>query len=82
MKKVFALLLALCMIFALVACGGAPAANNDEKVIKIGVFEPASGDSASGGKKETLGIQFANAECPTVEINGENVKYIFCISIS
>ncbi len=41
-----------------------------EKVIKIGVFEPASGDSASGGKKETLGIQYANQETPSVEVNG------------
>jgi len=47
-----------------------PAASGD-KVIKIGVFEPASGDSASGGKKEMLGMQYANAETPTVEIGGE-----------
>lgn len=52
------------------ASSGTPAPAGD-KVIKIGVFEPASGDSASGGKKETLGIQFANSETPTVEIGGE-----------
>ena len=44
-----------------------PAGNN---VIKIGVFEPTSGDSASGGKKEMLGMQFANSETPTVEAGG------------
>ncbi len=38
--------------------------------IVIGVFEPASGDSASGGKKEMLGMQYANAETPTVEVGG------------
>ena len=48
----------------------APAASGD-KVIKIGVFEPASGDNGAGGKQETLGIQYANQECPTVEIGGE-----------
>ena len=48
-----------------------PAAPAGDKVIKIGVFEPASGDSASGGKKEMLGMQFANAETPTVEVGGE-----------
>lgn len=79
MKKVIALALALVMVFALCACGGssnssnAPAAS-DEKVLKIGVFEPASGDSASGGKKEILGMQYANAETPTVDINGETYK--------
>ena len=44
------------------------------KVIRIGVFEPATGDSASGGKKEMLGIQYANSKTPTVEINGETYK--------
>ena len=45
-----------------------------DKVIKIGVFEPASGDSASGGKKEMLGMQFANSETPTVELGGETYQ--------
>ena len=77
MKKVIALALALVMVFALCACGGGSAnapADSDEKVLKIGVFEPASGDSASGGKKEILGMQYANAETPTVDINGESYK--------
>ena len=52
------------------ASSGTPAPAGD-KVIKIGVFEPTSGDSASGGKKELLGMQYANAETPTVEIGGE-----------
>ena len=80
MKKVFALALALVMILALCACGSQPAASSsapaassgssDANVVKIGVFEPASGDSASGGKKEMLGMQFANSETPKVEIGG------------
>ena len=75
MKKIVALLLVLCMMLSLVACGsGEKAAANEEKVVKIGVFEPSSGDSASGGKKEILGMQFANAETPTVEVNGETYK--------
>ena len=89
MKKALALILALCMVFALAACGGtpAPAPETDtptapgtdapatgDKVIKIGVFEPASGDSASGGKKEMLGMQYANSETPTVDINGETYQ--------
>ena len=45
-----------------------------DKVVKIGVFEPSTGDSASGGKKEMLGMQYANAETPTVEIGGETYQ--------
>ena len=36
------------------------------KVVKIGVFEPASGDNGAGGKQETLGVQYANKVQPTV----------------
>ncbi len=90
MKKIIALLLVLCMSFALLAgCGGstesaapessapessAPESSAPEagdKVVKIGVFEPATGDSASGGKKEMLGMQYANSITPTVEVGGE-----------
>ena len=75
MKKIVALLLVLCMMLSLVACGSKEqAAESGEKVVKIGVFEPSSGDSASGGKKEILGMQFANSETPTVEVNGETYK--------
>ena len=82
MKKFFALLLSLAMVLSLAACGSgnnAPAASGSaaasgDKVIKIGVFEPASGDSASGGKKEILGMQYANSETPTVELNGETYQ--------
>ena len=55
------------------ASTGSSAAAGD-KVIKIGVFEPATGDSASGGKKEMLGMQFANAEAPTVTVGGEEYQ--------
>lgn len=77
MKKILAMILALCMVFALCACGAKSSAS-DSNVIKIGVFEPSTGDSASGGKKEILGMQFANYECPTVDINGKtyNVELV------
>lgn len=49
------------------------------KVVKIGVFEPASGDNGAGGKQETLGMQYANFVTPTVEIAGEtyNVELVY-----
>ncbi len=92
MKKFLALILALIMVLALCACGSsAPAASDapadaeapaasGEKVVKIGVFEPTTGDSASGGKKEVLGMQFANSETPTVDINGETYKVELVLS--
>ena len=46
-------------------------ADTGDKIVKIGVYEPASGDNGAGGKQETLGIQYANKVQPTVEINGE-----------
>ena len=78
MKKFLAMVLALIMALSLVACGqqGGDAQQGDDsasgdKVIKIGVFEPLSGDSASGGKKELLGMQYANSETPTIDLNGD-----------
>ena len=72
MKKIIALVLILCMALSLCACGGKT--GDQEKVVRIGVFEPSTGDSASGGKKEILGMQYAHSETPTVEINGETYK--------
>ena len=78
MKKFFAMLLALAMVLSLAACGGgneaasgSGSAASGDKVVKIGVFEPQTGDNGGGGKKEILGMQYANTVQPTVEINGE-----------
>lgn len=73
MKKLLAIVLAaaaLCLCLA--GCGGT--ATGGEKVVKIGVFEPASGANGAGGKQETLGIEYAQSVQPTVEINGETYK--------
>ena len=78
MKKKVALLLALVMIFSLLAvgCGGSESGDSEEYAgtVKIGVFEPASGDNGAGGKQETLGIQYANKVRPTVDIGGQTYK--------
>lgn len=74
MKKVLALVMALVLIVCCFSACGGKTTGDGEKVIKIGVFEPASGDSGAGGKKETLGMQYANAQTPTVDINGETYK--------
>ncbi|MCI7741505.1 MAG: ABC transporter substrate-binding protein [Clostridiales bacterium] len=85
MKKIIALALALIMVFALCACGesAVPAASSAPQgetaapaeganpVVKIGVFEPQTGDNGAGGKQEILGMQYANYVQPTVEIGGQ-----------
>lgn len=77
MKKKLSLILACAMMVMLfVGCGSSstnsPAASGD--VVKIGVFEPASGKNGAGGKQEALGIQYANKMTPTVEIGGKTYK--------
>ena len=78
MKKFLAMILALVMALSLAACGskdnGQQPSGVDasgDKVVKIGIFEPTSGQNGAGGKKEILGIEYANTIKPTVTINGE-----------
>ena len=70
MKKIAMIVLALVLALSCFAMAMA----EDLPVVKIGVFEPASGDSGAGGKQETLGIQYANKVQPTVEIGGQTYK--------
>ena len=68
LRKLAALGMSLCLGAALAACGGSSsggsssggssggAASSGEKVVKIGVFEPQSGDNGAGGKQEILGM--------------------------
>lgn len=83
MKKYLALTLACLLLLAVFAgCGQTPDAGSPsgdapetgEKVVKIGVFEPASGENGAGGKQEALGVQYAHTIAPTVEIGGETYK--------
>ena len=79
-KRALSVLLAAAMVSTMLAgCSGGSsdsssastdASATDGNVVKIGVYEPASGDNGAGGKQETLGIQYANYVTPTVEIGG------------
>ena len=85
MKKLFALVLALAMVLALVACGGSSGGGSSSgDTVKIGVFEPQSGDNGAGGKQEILGMQYANVVTPTVEIGGKtyNVELVYADNAS
>ncbi|MDO5331205.1 MAG: ABC transporter substrate-binding protein, partial [Bacillota bacterium] len=69
MKKVLAIVLAACMVFAFAACGEEK--KTESNVIKVGVFEPQTGDNGAGGKQEILGIDYAHSLYPTVELGGK-----------
>ena len=71
MKIAFLALLMAAMVLPVFAGGGKQA---DSDVIKIGVFEPQSGDNGAGGKQEILGMQYANVETPTVVVGGKTYK--------
>ena len=63
---------------ALAGCSSGSSGSAGGKTVKIGVFEPASGDNGAGGKQEVLGIEYANSVAPTVDIGGEtyNVELV------
>ena len=63
---------------AAAALAGCSSGSAGGKTVKIGVFEPASGDNGAGGKQEVLGIEYANSVAPTVDIGGEtyNVELV------
>lgn len=71
MKKIIALILtALMLVSVFSACGE----KTDGDVVKIGIYEPASGSNGAGGKQEALGIKYANSVQPTVDIGGKTYK--------
>lgn len=77
MKKILAIVLCACMICALLAgCGssGSPAAAVEGDVLKIGIFEPATGENGAGGMQEVLGARYANKVVPSVTVNGKEYK--------
>ena len=64
-RKLVSALITACV--AVMSVGSAAAFAD---TVKIGVYEPASGDNGAGGKQEVLGMQYANSIAPTVEIGG------------
>ena len=71
MKKIIALILTALMLVSVFAACGEKA---DGDVVKIGIYEPASGSNGAGGKQEALGIKYAHSIQPTVDIGGKTYK--------
>ncbi|MBQ3180412.1 MAG: ABC transporter substrate-binding protein [Firmicutes bacterium] len=78
MKKIISLAALLAMVLTFSAgCGGDTTGGDTntpatgDNVVKVGIFEPASGENGAGGKQEVLGIRYAHSLQPTVEIAGE-----------
>jgi branched-chain amino acid transport system substrate-binding protein len=80
-KAILALTLSLALVFSLLAgCGpdtastnagtSGGAADGDMPVVRLGVFQPATGANGAGGRQETLGTEYAHYLHPTVEIGG------------
>ena len=67
MKRILLMVLVVLAVLLPLSAGGS---GEKENTVRIGVFEPASGDNGAGGKQETLGIQYAQSLTPTVDING------------
>lgn len=60
---------------ALSGCGKSSGTGADgKKVIKIGVFEPTTGENGGGGFQEVLGIRYANQTHPSVKIGDEEYQ--------
>ena len=76
MKKFLSLTLIVLLALSMIGCSS----NGEEETatgtavegttIKIGVFEPTTGENGGGGLQEVLGIRYAHQVAPTVEING------------
>lgn len=77
MKKVLSTILAAALLA--LSCAGCGNGNggesgNAENVIKIGVFEPTTGENGGGGVQEVLGVRYANSIRNSVTIDGTEYK--------
>ncbi len=80
MKKI-SLLLVLILVVSVfaVGCGGGEEAAT-ENVIKVGVFEPLTGENGGGGQQEVDGMTYANSVRPTVTIDGVEYQIELVVS--
>ncbi len=74
MKKIVPILLCLLLVAAVVSGCGGGGEETASDTIKIGVFEPLTGNYAAGGEIEVEGIKLANQLYP--EVLGKKVELV------
>lgn len=81
MRKISLLLVLVLVVSAfMVGCGGGAETETDAKVIKIGIFEPLTGENGGGGAQELDGMEYANTVRPTVMIGEEEYTVELVVS--
>ena len=75
LQKILGLSLAALMILGLLTgCGGGTTGGNSGStalpVLKVGVFQPLTGQNGGGGLQELYGVEYAHSLFPTVTIAG------------
>jgi branched-chain amino acid transport system substrate-binding protein len=80
MKKISLVLVVVLLVAVFAAgCGGSKE-EAAENVIKIGVFEPLTGENGGGGQQEVDGMNYANTVKPTVTIGDVEYKIELVVS--
>ena len=74
MKRTMKFALLVMLVATLIFSFGGCQKKASGDIVKIGVFEPQSGDNGAGGKQEILGMQYANFETPNVTVGGKTYK--------
>ena len=80
MRKISLLLVVVLLVSVfMTGCGGSQEAEA-ENIIKIGVFEPLTGENGGGGQQEVDGMTYANTVKPTVMIGDVEYKIELVVS--
>ena len=74
MKKILCILISISLLLGLSGCGRK---NKDKPVVhtvRIGVLEPLTGSAATVGRRELLGVRYANSLVSSLTMNGETYE--------
>ena len=81
MRKISVLLVLVLVLSAfMTGCGGGGGDAEGEKVIKVGIFEPLTGENGGGGAQELDGMKYANTIRPTVMIGEDEYTIELVVS--
>ena len=72
MKKIISMLLALTLLLTLAACGSKQAEEPVRHTVRIGVLEPLTGTKAPEGRRELLGVRYAQSLTPSLSLAKED----------